>query len=271
MHARRIAYTAVLVYCFTGILSITTTAQSIDEGLVSLEHGQYEAAQRIFDMHAHAGDAFAQSRVGYMYHLGFVGEVDHKQARIWYEKAAAQGEARAQNNWAMLLDWDDTDDCEQAYELLRAAAQQELSEAYINIGQLLTDGVCFEHPAYGLALIFYRDAAQAGHPVAQFRLGSFYYNGTGVPADTLAAATWWRMAAQQGHNAAQRGLSNLYYQEGGLPAEDWYAYMWLQAALMNNTDLRTSEEVQTRQRALRARLSARELEVAHREAQAMQP
>ena len=47
------------------------------------------------------------------------------------------------------------------------------------------------------------DAAKAGDPHAQLRLGDAHYFGDGVPKDDRDAVIWYRKAAEQGNSTAQ--------------------------------------------------------------------
>lgn len=42
-------------------------------------------------------------------------------------------------------------------------------------------------------------AAEAGQPVAQFELGSIYFNGKGAERNPKEALRWFRLAAEQNH------------------------------------------------------------------------
>ena len=269
MKTLRFGYTLALCFFLLGILPESVKSQSVEQGLAALDQGQYESALRIFDMHAHAGGPMAQSRLGYMYHRVLGVSTDREQAQSWYQKAAEQEEPRALNNLGVLLDWEDPEDCRKAYKHLREAAEQGFPSAKTNLGIFLEQGSCFEQPAYGLALIFYRDAAKAGEMTAQHRIGSMYYRGKGVPADTVTTSTWWRLAAKQGHIPSQRYLSYLLAQGEGVKADAWESYMWMHAAMLDNKAIRTSEEWKEHYHALTKQLSTREREAAHREARAL--
>jgi TPR repeat protein len=52
--------------------------------------------------------------------------------------------------------------------------------------------------------------ANAGNSLAQFRLGSLYYNGQGVPEDEKQAIYWWKKAAAQGYAEAMFQLGSAY-------------------------------------------------------------
>lgn len=53
-------------------------------------------------------------------------------------------------------------------------------------------------------------SAGAGEPEAQFQLGNRYSEGDGVPLDRGMAVAWWRQAAEQGHLMADVNLGILY-------------------------------------------------------------
>ncbi|RZA33091.1 MAG: TonB family protein [Lysobacteraceae bacterium] len=71
-----------------------------------------------------------------------------------------------------------------------------------------------------------RKLAEAGDPVAQNRLGSWYQNGTHVKADPVQAAAWYLLAAQAGNAIAQNNLGVLYHRGLGVPADQKQAVHW---------------------------------------------
>ncbi|HEU4550626.1 MAG TPA: hypothetical protein VFS01_13080 [Rhizomicrobium sp.] len=60
------------------------------------------------------------------------------------------------------------------------------------------------------ALKYLTAAAIQGQPVAQYRLGTLYERGQGVPADGAKAAHWYQMAANQGNRKAMHNLAVAY-------------------------------------------------------------
>jgi TPR repeat protein len=72
----------------------------------------------------------------------------------------------------------------------------------------------------------YRELAEQGDALAQFKLGSFYYDGEGVPEDDAEAVMWFRKAAEQGHSGAQWFLGLCYANGEGVPEDDAEAAMW---------------------------------------------
>jgi localization factor PodJL len=57
---------------------------------------------------------------------------------------------------------------------------------------------------------FLTQAAEKGHAVAQYRLGTLYERGQGIPADAAKAAHWYEMAANQGNRKAMHNLAVSY-------------------------------------------------------------
>jgi localization factor PodJL len=57
---------------------------------------------------------------------------------------------------------------------------------------------------------FLTQAAEKGQAVAQYRLGTLYARGQGIPADTAKAAHWYEMAANQGNRKAMHNLAVSY-------------------------------------------------------------
>lgn len=53
------------------------------------------------------------------------------------------------------------------------------------------------------------EAAKRGDINAQAMMGTFYYRGEGVEKNTAKAEMWWKMAAQQGHPGAKHNLASM--------------------------------------------------------------
>ena len=64
-----------------------------------------------------------------------------------------------------------------------------------------------------------RMAAEQGHAVAQYFLGTMYSNGEGMPQDYQEAVSWYRKAAEQGDAGAQYNLGNMYNNSEGVPQD----------------------------------------------------
>ncbi|MBW7864505.1 MAG: SEL1-like repeat protein [Candidatus Hydrogenedentes bacterium] len=71
-----------------------------------------------------------------------------------------------------------------------------------------------------------RKQAEAGHPIAQFNLGVYYFNGEGEPKDLKEAVKWWTRAAEQGNVGAQFNLGLCYADGKGVPKDQKEAVKW---------------------------------------------
>ena len=70
-----------------------------------------------------------------------------------------------------------------------------------------TDGVAVNLPQ---AVKYLTAAANQGQAVAQYRLGTLYERGQGVPADGAKAVHWYQLAANQGNRKAMHNLAVAY-------------------------------------------------------------
>ena len=93
------------------------------------------------------------------------------------------------------------------------------------------------HEGYTEAVLWYRLAAEQGHPGAQFNLGVMFMIGLGVGCDFAEAARLYQLAAEQGHAEAAHALGIMY--EKGLGVERYIsdAVQWyIKASKMGNAD-----------------------------------
>jgi hypothetical protein len=100
----------------------------------------------------------------------------------------------------------------------------------------------FEHGLFvpkdcGLALFWYRKAAEQGWPGAQMALGIQYHGGTSsgpieacVPQDLTEGTLWFRRAADQGWSDAQFELGLAYESGAGVPKDYSLAAIWYRRA-----------------------------------------
>lgn len=95
-------------------------------------------------------------------------------------------------------------------------------------GELLANDLNAAHKAvrlqqYKEAVSLFREAAQAGHPEAQYQLANLYLQGRGTAKDAAKARQWFERAAEQGHAGAQFGLAQLIAQNEPERAQDLLA------------------------------------------------
>ena len=72
----------------------------------------------------------------------------------------------------------------------------------------------------------YRRAAEQGHAMAQFNLGSMYNHGRGVENENVESVRWYREAANQGVPNAQCSLGHMYFEGMGVEKNWEEAVIW---------------------------------------------
>jgi len=213
---------------------------------------------------AHNGDSDAQFVLGSMFHFGLETEQDHKAARHWYTLAARQNHRPAQMNLAMLceqgLGGERSYDTAKSLYLAVADAGEGGSatpeatvlvqnpktlagrvsgsfspvsiqaEAEFRLGVMFESGHATGHKNATTAALWYKRAAEHGHPQAQTDLGYLYEYGIGVSQDDQAAVYWYGKAAEQGYNYGQRNLGMMYARGRGVPQDNALAIQWVEKA-----------------------------------------
>ena len=90
---------------------------------------------------------------------------------------------------------------------------------------------------YGLALEWYRKAAEQGHADAMKYIGSMYELGEGEPKDLVKASDWYRRAADKGNVTAMYNLGVMYAKGKGVAQNGAKAIQWYrQAAALGDSD-----------------------------------
>ena len=168
---------------------------------------------------AEAGDASAQSSLGFAYGSGLGVPQDYTEAVRWYRMAAEKGDA---------------------------GAQYSLGLMYANGAGVPEDDA--------EAVRWYRMAAEKGDARAQTNLGLMYANGAGVPEDDPEAVRWYRMAAEKGNARAQYSLGLMYANGVGVIQSFARAYLWFNLAAAASQGNERALNVQDRDR-VAARLS----------------
>lgn len=144
------------------------------------------------------------------------------------EEAPGQGHydyATAGRYWAGMSAYDRFDYAT-ALRLMRPFADQGNARAQYIVGRAYQFGGRGVPQDDAGAVLWFRNAAEQGHPDARFQLGVMYDNGRGVPQDHVEAVRWFRMAADQGDVVAQRILGLKYEFGEGVPQDDAEAVEW---------------------------------------------
>lgn len=189
-------------------------------------------------------DCESQNNLGALYYRGEIVNQDLQLAKEWFEIAAEQGYAPAQNNLGMVYEEDGA--YLEAFHWYQEAASQGHTIAQTSLGVLLEKGIgvdkniksakqwyqkaaikgyaraqtnlgelYYQSQSYDKALKWFSLAAESGYPRAQNNLGLFFKNGTGdILVDLDLALKWFSLAAKQGYRKAEVNLEevlNLLY------------------------------------------------------------
>jgi TPR repeat protein len=87
--------------------------------------------------------------------------------------------------------------------------------------------------------MWYRLAAERGHPGAQSRLAMMYDSGQGVPQDYKEAAKWYRVVAELRNPSAQYRLGVMYSKGEGVSQDYIQAHMWFSLATASGAAIRS--------------------------------
>jgi TPR repeat protein len=168
----------------------------------------------------------------------FLERGQHAEALKWYQLAAAQGDASAQNNLGTFYSSGRgiSQDAAEAMKWYQLAAAQGEANAQFNLGVMFSNGQGVEQD-FAKALGWYWLAAAEGHAHAQFNLAVMYENGKGTQQDYGLAAKFYKLAAAQGDAVAQNNLGSMYGKGLGVAQDMVNAHMWTQLAAANGATL----------------------------------
>lgn len=112
----------------------------------------------------------------------------------------------------------------EAQELLEAAKKGD-AVAQWRLGTMYDDGQGVPQD-YVEAVKWYRKSAEQGAVYGQYNLGVMYEKGKGVPQDYAEAMKWYRKSAEQGNAVAQWRLGYMYASGQGVPQDYAEAVKW---------------------------------------------
>ncbi len=186
---------------------------------------------------ARTGRAFAENQMGIESALVLSPNRTVRDARQWFERAAAQGYAPAQVNLGVLYlnGWGTPRNYGAALYWLRSAAERGEPRAHTNLGILYLNGWGVRQD-YAEALKYFDFATNHGETGAMVNLGYMSDGGLGTPKDQATAAKWYLQAAERGDSLGQNNLADLYLRGEGVQQSDAFAFDWFQkAALQGHT------------------------------------
>jgi hypothetical protein len=102
------------------------------------------------------------------------------------------------------------------------------SIALIGVGTLVRIGR--ENRQLARDVTDFRIRAEQADAEAQFKLGSIYSKGKGVPKDSVEAVRWYRKSAAQGYAKAEYNLCYMYQEGKGVPQDYAEAERWCRRA-----------------------------------------
>jgi uncharacterized protein len=218
--------------CGVLLLAVMPALADTAAGLAAFKNKDYQRAYREWEAAAKAGQAEAQFDLGVLYAQGLGVLRDLNQAATWYRKAADQGNAEAEfalgqmyaRGWGVPRDQAD------------AIRWFEMANSVDSDGPP-TDWLSVE--GYGVpqdpeqAAYWYRQAADNGHPEAQYNLARLYSSGRGVKRDEEQAERWISASAAQGYAPAMADLGKRFATGSGAAKDDQRAYFWLTLAFLH--------------------------------------
>jgi uncharacterized protein len=149
-------------------------------------------------------DADSQYSLGISYEIRTGATPDMDQSKIWIERAAQQGLAKAQYALASIyLTGHTLDDDRVALKWFQIATDQGFHQAQTHFGWKSDDVEKIPTNTKVKIVKNYELAAQQGDAKAQYALAWFYKEWVG---DFEQALYWFRRAADQGHMAAENRL-----------------------------------------------------------------
>lgn len=158
------------------------------------------------------GDPSAQLEIASRFAEGKGGvKQNYPEAIVWYQRAAAQGEAISQYRLATLFERGIgvARDQSQARIWYQQAADQGNLKAMHNLAVLTTNAPEGASPDYATAAKLFTKAADQGLADSQYNLGVLYESGLGVAKDHVAAYKWYSLAAKRGDQEAARRRDQL--------------------------------------------------------------
>ena len=171
----------------------------------------FELSIKWYRRAAEQGDVKSQIRLGKIFRFGDCdAEVDCEQAKVWLEKASAQGGVDAAQ-WMENIDF-----CIEEYKecvawFAKSAEQGSLASAYHCAWRYWNGEGCRDE--YLQAVNVIRDAAEKGDSLAEYALAKMYEYGKGVKRNEDQQNKWMLESAQNGYAKAQDEIASHYYLE----------------------------------------------------------
>jgi TPR repeat protein len=211
---------AVLLFAQCGVAIAADDAQDRRERAAQVK----EAAE--------AGKVQAQLELGYMYAAGGYGvRRSYKDAAAWWEKAYAQGNARAAYFLATLYmrGKGEPKDIDHALALLKESAQKGDSFAMAYLGDLYLTGKLVDQNVK-VAIDWFNKALKLNDAEAERQLGIMRMTGNHLPKDPKEGVRLLRASAEQGYGPGMFALAVAINDGLGTKPDSVEAYIWARRA-----------------------------------------
>ncbi len=200
MRYYQLAYKNGIIYAANRIGEMYEKGYGVEEDI--------DEAVKWYKRAAENGNKSAQVKLGDWYYNGNGVEEDIYEALKWYVKAAEQGDDHAalqagiieleDNNYAQAVTW-----FEQAAKNGDADAQNRLAIRYSNGQGVKKDEKMAEY--------WWKKSAKQGYVKAQQNLANYYYDGVNYGRDYEQAIYWHKKLADQGNTWSKYVLANCYF------------------------------------------------------------
>lgn len=179
---------------------------------------------------ANLGNPEEQCNLGYFYKEGQFIRKNHKQARIWFAKAANKGYSIAQNELGVMFQYGQggVKNYAQAKSWYEKSALQGNKIAQNNLANLFMQGQGVPKNR-DTAIYWYEKAYDSKNSAVQYQLAQNYYSGINkFPKDPIRSAFWYEKVATQGNKNAQNVLGLMYLNGQGVALNREKAFYWLE-------------------------------------------
>ena len=175
------------------------------------------------------GDHHAMNLLGIIYDNGSGVEKDFQKAMEWFQKAADKGNVFAMINMAReyLMGIDLPKDDVKALSLYHQAADKGYPEAMYNLGVQYEYGGNLIQKDYTKAMEWYQKAAIRNHSEAMFQIAFAYATGQGVSKDNKLYIEWLIRSAKAGSTIGMYNLANSYKKGQGVEKNELKFMEWM--------------------------------------------
>lgn len=216
--------------------------EALKAAKLAIDDGRYDEAFKLLKPLAHAGNADAQTGLGFLLSRGLGVATDLEAAHDWFSKAADQGFPLGIFNLARCYAEGAgvPRDCEKALQLYIRSAQTGDPKRQVDLGAMYAEGAPCVERDLSRALHWYRSAAAQNDPVAQHNLAVMYAIGQGVDANPKEALRWYERAADQGYGPSQLMVGHMYLSGQGADSDPATAARYYRhAAAQGNAEAQT--------------------------------